>query len=241
MDPETVVKLPMGELYWPYGLALLEDEHLSEAIDAITSGAVPAEAFYSVLEVGDVEVHFDNGYGYGWQWRETVEGRRNRHGLSYARATLRGDEVRGVRIDPAKSPCFLRIDWIALTCWIRGETEPRRLLFETHEELARFTLRQLDVYGAKFFLATGEDPNLELDLRAELGGATAYEVLFEMGYAVTLVDPRGEDAARRREIERQARRRSMSAKRIVRQFENRTGLPVGVPLRRAYRRFSGRG
>jgi FMN phosphatase YigB (HAD superfamily) len=240
MDPETVVGLPMTELYWPFGLALLEDEHLAEAVDAVTSGAVPAAAFYSTLEVGDPEVYYDNGFGFGADWRVTAEGRRNRYGLSYLRVTLRADEVRGVRIDPVQAPCFLRVDWIALTCWIRGETEPRRLAFETHDELASFAQRGLQTAGAKFFL-TGHDPQLELDLREALGGATAYEVLVEMGYAVTLIDPRGEDAEQRRELERRAAQRSRSAKRLVRRLENRTGVPIGAPLRRAYRRLTRRG
>jgi hypothetical protein len=240
MDPETLMDVPMSELYWPFGLAALEDEHLSEAVDAITAGVVPAEAFYSALEVGDPEIYFDNGYGFSPDWRVQVEGRRNRFGLSYARATLRGDEVRAVRIDPVQAPCFLRIDWVSLTCWVRGEAEPRRLVFDTHEALTRFTMRDLQPQGAKFFLVSGYDPQLQLDLRPELGGANAYEVLVEVAYAVMLVDPRGEDAAQVRDLQRRVDQRSRAAKRLVRQVENRTGVPIGGPLRRAYRKLAAR-
>ena len=230
----------MSDLYWPFGLAALEDEHLSEAIDAIAAGVVPAEAFYSTVEVGDPEIFFDNGYGISPDWRVRAEGRRNRFGLSYARATLRGDEIRAVRIDPVQAPCLVRVDFVSFMCWIHGESEPRRLVYDTHEQLSRFTMRELKPNGAKFFLVTGYDPQLELDLRAELGGATAYEVLAEVGYAVTLLDPRGEDAAQVRELQRRADERSRAAKRMVRQLENRTGVPIGRPLRKAYRKLAAR-
>ena len=240
MDPETLMQVPMSDIYWPFGLAALEDEHLSQAAEAVAMGLLPADAFYSTIEAGDLEVYFDNGYGFSADWRVRVEGRRNRFGLSYARATLRGEEVRGIRIDPVRSQCLLRVDWIALTCWVRGEPEPRRIVFDTHEALARFRMRELTPAGARFYMASGDDPQMELDLRPELGGASAYEVLVEIAYAVMLVDPRGEDAAQVRELQRRAEQRSRAAKRFVRQLENRTGVPIGGPLRKAYRRLAAR-
>jgi FMN phosphatase YigB (HAD superfamily) len=240
LDPQTLLDLPMSELYWPFGLAALEDERMAQAVDAVVSGQVPAEAFYSVVEAGDVEVFYDAGYGFSPDWRERVDARRNRFGLSYARATLRGDDVRALRIDPVTASCLLRVDWIVLTCWVRGEPDPRVLTFDSHEALGRFTLRDLTTTGAKFFTVSGEDPQMELDLRAELGGASAYEVVVEMGYCVTLVDPRGEDGAHRRQLARRNEERSRAAKRFVRQLENRTGVPIGGPMRKAYRKLAAR-
>jgi hypothetical protein len=240
MDPETLLETPMSDVYWPFGLAGLEDEHLAKSAEAVAMGLLPASAFYSALESGDLEVYFDNGYGFSADWRKRVEGRRNRFGLSYARAELRGDEVRAVRIDPVRAQCLLRIDWIAMTCWVRGEPEPRRLVFDTHEALARFTMRGLTPGRAKFYMAGGNDPQMELDLRAELGGATAYEVVVEVAYAVMLIDPRGEDEAAARELQRRMERRSRATKRFVRQLENRTGMPIGEPLRKAYRKLAAR-
>ena len=148
--------------------------------------------------------------------------------------------MRGIRIDPVRAQCLLRIDWIALTCSMRGEAEPRRHRVRQPRGAPRFSMRELDAQGAKFYMASGEDPQMELDLRAELGGASAYEVLVEVAYAVLLVDPRGEDAAQARELQRRAEQRSRATKRFVRQLENRTGVPLGQPLRKAYRRNSRR-
>jgi hypothetical protein len=240
MDPETLLKLPMSELYWPSGLAALEDEHLAESLEAVAMGLLPAAAFYSTIEAGDLEVYYDAGFGFSLDWHERVEGRRNRFGLSYARTEVKGDDVRGLRIDPVGGPCLLRLDWIALSCWVHGESEPRRIVYDTHEALGRWAMTHLEPQGAKFYMAAGHDPQMQIDLREELGGATAYQVTVEVAYAVMLIDPRGEDAAQTRELQRRARQRSRTAKRLVRQVENRTGVPIGGPMRKLYRKLAAR-
>jgi hypothetical protein len=234
MDPKDIIKTPMSELYWPFGLAALEDEHLALAAEAVTMGWLPAEAFSSVVEAGDFEVYYDNGFGFGEGWKKAFESKRNRFGLSYVRTTVRGEEVRGVRIDPAKAPCILRIDWIALTCSMRGQAEPRRLMFDSPELLERFTVRGAAPLRPKLFTVDGNDPQFELDLKAALG-ESPYEVTVEVAYAVLLAAPPAQ-------VERGAElaRRSRAVKRFVRQLENRSGVPVGEPLRKGYRRLRAR-
>ncbi|MDX6668034.1 MAG: hypothetical protein QOK04_1414, partial [Solirubrobacteraceae bacterium] len=168
MEPRDVVATPMAELYWPFGLAALEDEHLAASVEAMTTGRLAPEAFYSVVEAGDFDVYYDNGFGFGERWKETLESKRNRLGLSYARTTVRAEEVRGVRIDPAGAPCVLRIDWIALTCSMRGQAAPRRLVFDSQDALDRFTVRGATPLRPKLYLVDGSDPQFELDLRREL-------------------------------------------------------------------------
>jgi FMN phosphatase YigB (HAD superfamily) len=65
MEPTDIIETPMSEVYWPFGLAALSDEHLSLAVEAVTMGWLPPEAFHSVVEAGDFEVYYDNGYGFG--------------------------------------------------------------------------------------------------------------------------------------------------------------------------------
>lgn len=238
MEPSDIIETPMSEVYWPFGLAALEDEHLALAAEAVTMNWLPAEAFHSVVEAGDFEVYYDNGFGYGEEWKEALESKRNRFGLSYTRTTVRADEVRGVRIDPAKAPCILRIDWIALTCSMRGQAEPRRLEFDSPESLERFTVRGAVPLRPKLFTVDGNDPQFELDLRRALGEAP-YEVTVECAYAILLTAPPAEDR-RAAEIARRAQERSKAVKRFVRQVENRSGMPVGAPLRKGYRRLRAR-
>src|SRR3954447_12832985 len=230
MEPRDVVATPMAELYWPFGLAALEDQHLAESVDAMTTGRLAPEAFYSLVEAGDFDVYYDNGFGLGETWKETLESKRNRFGLSYARTTLRAEEVRAVRLDPAAAPCVLRIDWIALTCSLRGQAEPRRLVFDSPEALERFTIRGATPLRPKLWLVDGNDPQFELDLRRALGEAP-YEVIVECAYAVLASAPPAVPA-------KAGPPRSQAVKRFARQVENR-GVPV-EPLRRGYRRLRAR-
>ena len=230
MEPRDVVATPMAELYWPFGLAALEDEHLAASVELMTTGRIAPEAFYSVVEAGDFDVYYDNGFGFGESWKRTLESKRNRFGLSYARTTVRAEEVRGVRLDPASAPCVLRLDWIALTCAMRGQTEPRRLLFDSPEALERFSVRGATALRPKLYLIDGTDPQFELDLKRTLGEAP-YEVTVECAYAVLPSAPPSVPA-------RLAPPKTQAVKRLARQAENR-GVPV-EPLRKAYRRLRAR-
>jgi hypothetical protein len=201
-------------------------------------GRIAPEAFYSVVEAGDFEVYYDEGFGFGELWKETLESKRNRFGLSYTRTTLRGEALRGVRIDPVAAPCILRVDWIALTCALRGQAEPVRLLFDSAESLERFTIRGAAPLRPKLFTIDGSDPQFELDLRAVLGDSP-YEVTVECAYAV-LASPPPAPGAGPGELTRRTEAGSRAVKRFVRQVENRTGVPLGQPLRRGYRRLRAR-
>jgi FMN phosphatase YigB (HAD superfamily) len=239
MEPGDIVATPMSEVYWPFGLAALEDEHLAATTEAASMGRIAPEAFYSVVESGDFEVYYDNGFGYGEEWKVALESKRNRFGLSYARTTVRAEEVRGVRVDPAAAPCVLRIDWIALTCSIRGQAEPVRLMLDSPDDLARFTVRGAELLRPKLFLVDGTDPQFELDLRKALGGEVPYEVTVECAYAILPSAPPARDP-RASGLARYGGPRTRAVKRFVRQVENRTGLPLGQPLRKGYRRLRDR-
>jgi FMN phosphatase YigB (HAD superfamily) len=230
MEPRDVVATPMAEVYWPFGLAALEDEHLAASIEAMTTGRLAPEAFYSVIEAGDFDVYYDNGFGFGEGWKVTIESKRNRFGLSYARTTVRADEVRGVRLDPAAAPCILRIDWIALTCSMRGQAESTRLVFDSPDALDRFVVRGASPLRPKLYVIDGTDPQFELDLRRALG-ESPYEVTVECAYAILPSAPAGTPV--RREAPK-----SQAVKRFARQMENR-GLKV-EPLRKGYRRLRAR-
>jgi hypothetical protein len=239
MEPSDILATPMSEVYWPFGLAALEDEYLAAAAEATSMGRIAPEAFYSVVETGDFEVYYDEGFGFGELWKATLESKRNRFGLSYARTTLRGETLRGIRIDPVAAPCILRIDWIALSCSLRGQAEPVRLLFDSAESLERFTVRGAAPLRPKLFTVDGSDPQFELDLLRALGDSP-YEVTVECAYAVLASPPPASDDAAPGELTRRTAASSRAVKRFVRQVENRTGVPLGQPLRRGYRRLRAR-
>ena len=219
-DPRTLVKIPMTDLYWPYGLAALHDEPLAASVAAATSGLVPWEAFASELETGEFEVYPDIGWGFSDAGGWTVTPRRNRLGLSYVRAVVAGDFVKRVRLDPAKRPCVLRLDWIRLRCRIHDEPEPVTIDLERPEDFSRLTMRGLRAIGPKLLLAEGEDPQLIIDVEAAVG-RPVYRVVVECAYAALPI------------ARTQARERHAWVKGWLRHLAKETSL--GAPVRVARR------
>jgi FMN phosphatase YigB (HAD superfamily) len=190
LEPDVLLKSSMAELYWPFGLAALHDEHLARAVEATASGLISGDGFASALETGPVEIYCDRGWGFRRSGMAVVRARRNRSGLSYANGTLVGDLIRRVRIDLAKAPCVIRVDWIRLRCLRRGGLEPVTLDFDTSEQLAGITAHGMRPIGRGTYLVMGGDPNLILDLR-KLVEDDVHTVSVECGFAVLSLPPVG--------------------------------------------------
>lgn len=56
-------ELPMSDVYWPFGLAALHDEHLARPHRPGGTGQASWGTFSSLVETGNVEVHVDIGCG----------------------------------------------------------------------------------------------------------------------------------------------------------------------------------
>ncbi|MDQ6649644.1 MAG: HAD family hydrolase [Actinomycetota bacterium] len=222
LDPAGFASVPMGELYWPFGLAAVHDEQLARAAGLVAAGQLSWEAVSSRLETGNVEVYVDNGFGYGERGKIIIEPRRNRFGLSYIQATVRSAEIRSIRIDPATAPCLLRVDWVSVRCWPRGATDPVEIRLETPAELARLALTNCSWLRPHVLLVDGNDPQLELAVEREVGSAV-YEVHVQLAYAALPIEP----AVRRLDVagRAMARRGLRPAARLLRALERRTGLP----------------
>jgi hypothetical protein len=238
LDPVGLTELPMSELYWPYGLAELHDEHLATAATLVATGKHPWQVFASSVEVGDVEVFLDSGYGFSEGAKVATPARRNRHGLSFAGVTARGEQVRRIRIDPANSPCVIRIDWLSLSCWPRGGTEPVELLWDTPEALGRLSVEGGSWLRPKLLLVDTDDPQLVVDV-ATLIGREVYEVRVEMAYAVLATT--GPEEPRAVRVRAGMRRRLRRPAQLVRKVEARTGLPLEAAARKAFRAAPSRG
>lgn len=190
LEPNAVMKSSMADLYWPFGLAALHDQHLSRAVEASASGVVSSDAFSSRLETGDVEIYCDRGWGFRRQGMTNVPGRRNRLGLTYAKATVVGDIVRRVRIDPARLPCVVRMDWIRLRCHPRGSGDTVTLDFDTPEKLGQLTMSGMRPLGPGSYLVRGIDPNVVIDLEKFIA-REVHTVDVECGFAVLGIPPAG--------------------------------------------------
>ncbi len=228
MEPHTLIELPMNDLYWPFGLAALHDEHLARAAELVALDAISWEAFGSRLETGDVLVFADDGWGFLEATKVRVPGRRNRFGLSLVRARFAGEELRALRLDPAAAPCLVRLDRVVLRCRVRGGGDPVEVRLERPEELEGLELRGgLRWVAPKVLVGDGDDPQVHFDLRALVPGRVVYDVEL-LGAMAVLPGPPGPRDPRLARAERQ-----LALRKAVRRAELRTGLPITPALRRA--------
>jgi len=224
VDPERLVEIPMTELYWPFGLAALNDEHLAASVSAATAGVVPWDAFSSPLETGEFEIYSDIGWGFEESRKLVLAVRRNRRGLSFAKATIRGDFVKRVRLDPAKEPCVMRLDWISLRCLVHGGGEVT-IDLSSPRDFAGLRLRGCHAIAPKLYLAHGDDPHFVIDVERR-AGARVWEVEVECAFAVLPL-------ARSQARERRARLKG-ALRKVAKEWR------IGAPLRLA-KRVLGRG
>ncbi|MDQ3645020.1 MAG: hypothetical protein M3356_05890, partial [Actinomycetota bacterium] len=220
LEPRMLLKAAMTDIYWPFGLAALNDEHLARAVEAVSTGLVPWEGFSSPLETGPVKIYCDRGWGFRRKGMVTMEARRNRAGLSYVRGTVAGDIVRGVRIDLVKAPCVLRVDWLRLRCHLRDSGDTHVLDFDKPAELASLKMSGMRRVGPNSYLVRSSDPHVVIDVR-ELCGEEVHTVNVECGFAVLALP------ASRLE------RRAEALKERLRERAKRG--PLGTPLRVAYK------
>lgn len=237
-DATTLLEVPMTELYWLSGFAALHDESLAETTEAVAMGLISPDATSSLVETGSLELLADHGPGFWHGSRTSLVPRRNRFGLTLVRRRLEGNGIRRVRIDVAKAPCVMRIDWAAFRCHLRGVPEPVEVRLERSEELERLSPRRFTRIRAKLFLV-GPGSQLTFDIVEATGGeANAIDV--ELAYAaIPVAQPAG--AQRIAEARWQTKAAVQATKRIVLRLEDRTGLAVGDPLRRVWRRLRARG
>jgi len=220
LEPRTLLEVPMADIYWPFGLAALHDGQLARAVEAVQTGLVPWEGFSSPLETGPVEIYCDRGWGFRREGMATARPRRNRAGLSCARGTVGGDSVRRVRVDLAKSPCVVRLDWLRLRCHLRDSGDTRVLNFDKPAELAKLKTSGMRKVGPNSYLVRSSDPNLVIEVQ-ELCGAEVHTVNVECGFAVLALPASG------------VKRYTDVLKERLRERVKRGRL--GAPLRMAYK------
>jgi hypothetical protein len=183
LDPFGLVDIPMTELYWPFGLAALHDDQLASSVQAASAGVVAWDAFSSPLETGDFEVTPDLGWGFERSTAMSLRTRRNRHGRSFVRATVRGDFVKRLSLRPAHGPCVLRLDWISLRCLVHERPEPVQVEIESPRDIAGLRVSGAHAIAPKLFMVAGDDPRLVVDVE-KLAGGKVWRMEFECAFVV---------------------------------------------------------
>ena len=120
-----------------------------------------------------------------------MPGRRNRLGLTYASGTLVGDVIRRVRIDPAKRPCVVRVDWMRLRCLRSAADETLVLDYSTPEAIDGLTMRGMRSDRARARTGSRATTRTSSSTCASSPGAEVHTVHVECGLAVLPVPAAG--------------------------------------------------
>lgn len=186
--------MTMQEAYWPVGLAAEHDAGLAAAVQALLAGQLDRDAFEMSRAPASVEMSVDSSHGFGTAQRRPL--RINRNGRSYAHFDLRADRIRSFRLDPCDGPAVFRIDWIDLLLRIRGRRDMLRHRIEGDEALRPLVWAGCRRLYDGVAIATGDDPQLHVDLRRYCGEGEIYGVDLTVAMGVLpLPRPPGDVAA----------------------------------------------
>jgi predicted HAD superfamily hydrolase len=158
LAPEQLAELPMRDLYWPYGLARQHDPGVADLAAAAAAGLIGWEATGSPLETGKVTIEPIDGVGTEGSPTYDAVPQRNRHGLSFASASLESGMITALQIRLGEHPALVRVDWISLRLWVQGEREPRVVRLAAPGDFALLEARNLLPVGPSVFLGTNDAP-----------------------------------------------------------------------------------
>lgn len=217
IDPRSLRETPMSDLYWPFGLAVIGDPSLAAGLAAGSAGIVPWEAFSAPSEdTGDIEIYVDNGWGFVPSTESFRPGRRNVHGLSWARGRLVGESIRALRLDLIRDAGVYRVDAVRVTALSGRGGEPVVLDFTGEEFAGRWRAVNVEPLGGGLFRSPRTDPQHVLELEALCGGPV-HDLVVEVAFAAIGSAAVAEE--RRTGASGRALQRAVAV-------ERRTGLPV---------------
>lgn len=124
LHPTQLEELGMQDIYWPAGLARLNDPHQADLIAAQAAGIVRSGVASEPLETGEMSVVITEGIGINQGSFAHTTPRRNLHGLSYLRASLRADHIARFHIELGIHPTIVRIDQLELKIHVQDIAEP---------------------------------------------------------------------------------------------------------------------
>jgi FMN phosphatase YigB (HAD superfamily) len=126
LDPEQIRELPIGA-YWPAAVARLHDPHLADLSAAQAAGLLRPGALSTELETGEMLIEASEGDAIDRASNVAVRPRRNHHGLSFVRASLRAGHVARVQVRVGERPTLVRIDRLLLRLYLKDSAEVREV------------------------------------------------------------------------------------------------------------------
>jgi FMN phosphatase YigB (HAD superfamily) len=181
MTPDQARRLPMTDVYWPFGLAGLVDEHAPDLMAAAAAGQIPWEALGAPLETGRFVVEASRAVDFHDWSRHTDTPARNRLGLSMVQGSLHAAHIEEVAFRPSDRPAVIRLDWIEVRCWTQGRNEPVVARLEG-DAFARLGHANCFHVKPNLYLAHGSAPLLTLDV-ASITRGIVFRVDYEVAFA----------------------------------------------------------
>jgi FMN phosphatase YigB (HAD superfamily) len=188
LGPGDLLRTGSATAYWPFGAAALHDPWLAAATNAVANGVMREEMFSRERPGDSIEVFADTGHDFTSE-HASAPSRVNAAGLSCARVVLEAPRIHRVRVDPSRSPCFARLDWIALTVSVRGSPTPERILLASDDEFSSLTYVNCWRLYDGVILAMSDDPQVVCDLSGRVSGEV-YRVEIEVAMALVPLPPR---------------------------------------------------
>jgi hypothetical protein len=181
LTPDQLRALPMGELYWPAGLAAQIDPEAGQLISAATAGELSWESLAGELDTGAFEIGASRGVDVDTEATLRTT-RRNRRGLGAVFGMVAGAAVHELVLRPATTPGVIRLDFLELRCHVQGHAEPVLVTLDHPEHFAAVRRENLFVLNANVFVAHSTGGALYLDLQERIPG-TVFRVDVECGFA----------------------------------------------------------
>jgi FMN phosphatase YigB (HAD superfamily) len=145
MSPVDLDDLHMRDAFWPALLAAA-DPQLSAAVSALRGGVVDPVLFEMSGESPETRLRFRTADD---KWYDVPRRRVriNHNGLSFARLGLESHGALDVSLAIPGQPAIVRVDWIEVIAYVRGDPEPKHLRWEKAEDFAGLVFADCDWLG----------------------------------------------------------------------------------------------
>ena len=151
-----------------------------------------------------------------------------------ALAGLNAPQITELTIRPASSPCVLRIDWIDLSCFVQGQSQPRRVRLRPDDGLAILRHENCLSLGSNVLVIHGTDSTLRVDV-GKLSRRVVSRIDVECAFAALPIGGILPSEGRFANIE-EAEWRVARAERVLADMQASLSWRITAPLRAAKRR-----
>lgn len=182
LAPEQLPKLPMQDVYWPWGLARQADPDLAELASAVAAGLLTNDSTTGELESGAMTIEAIEGVGIEGSPRYHAVPRRNRDGLSFVTHTMKAGSISRFQIRLGQEPAVMRIDWLEFKLWIQGERDPVKLRLDPGEGFDQLDRTNVLLLAPNLFVSTAPEALLSFN-PASVTDRVVHRVDVELAFA----------------------------------------------------------